>query len=87
MSEYAKNVFGIDAYNYDLYVSATYSKDGILIDRSSRAVTSQSAGWRCETKANVMGGEIDKSKYTDYEISYHILGAISRGHNENGTLR
>ena len=87
MSEYAKNVFGIDAYNYDLYVSATFNKDGILIDRSSRAATSQSAGWRCETKANVMGGEIDKSKYTDYEISYHILGAISRGHNENGTLR
>ena len=87
MSEYAKNVFGIDAYNYDLYVSATYSKDGILIDRSSRAATSQSAGWQCETKANFMGGEIDKSKYTDYEISYHILGAISRSHNENGTLR
>lgn len=87
MSEYAKNVFGIDAYNYDLNVSATYSKDGILIDRSSRAATSQSAGWRCETMANVMGGEIDKSKYTDYEISYHILGAISRSHNENGTLR
>ena len=87
MSEYAKNVFGIDAYNYDLNVSATFNKDGILIDRSSRAATSQSAGWRCETKANFMGGEIDKSKYTDYEISYHILGAISRGHNENGTLR
>ena len=87
MSEYAKNVFGIDAYNYDLNVSATFNKDGILIDRSSRAVTSQSAGWQCETKANFMGGEIDKSKYTDYEISYHILGAISRRHNENGTLR
>lgn len=86
MSEYAKNIFGIDAYNYDLNVSATFNEDGILIDRSSHAVTSQSAGWQCETKASVMGGEIDKSKYTDYEIGYKILGSSIRNCRESGSF-
>ena len=87
LAGYAKNVFGIDAYNFDLNVSATFNEDGVLVDRSSRAVSSQSAGWQCEADASVPGGEIDKSKYSSYKMSYNILGAISRGHNEEGTLR
>lgn len=86
LSGYAKNVFGLDAYNYDLYVSASFNQDGILIDRSSRSSVSQSAGWLCEAKASVSGGEIDKSKYTDYEIGYHLLGATSRSHSESGSM-
>lgn len=87
LSGYAKNVFGIDAYNFDLNVSATFNEDGVLVNRSSRAASSQSAGWQCEADASVPGGEIDKSKYSSYKMSYNILGAISRGHNEEGTLR
>ena len=87
LSGYAKNVFGIDAYNFDLNVSATFNEDGILIDRSSRAVSSQSAGWQCEADASVPDGDIDKSKYSSYKMSYNILGTNSRGHNEEGTLR
>lgn len=86
LSGYAKNVFGLDAYNYDLYVGASFNQDGILIDRSSRAASSQSAGWQCEADASVFDGEIDKSKYSRYKMSYNILGANSQGHNEEGTL-
>ena len=57
-----------------------------MVDRSSRAASSQSAGWQCEADASVSGGEIDKSKYSKYKMSYNILGANSRGHNEEGTL-
>ena len=87
LAGYAKNVFGIDAYNFDLNVSATFNEDGVLVDRSSRAASSQSAGWQCEADASVFDGEIDKSKYSSYKMRYNILGAISRGHNEEGTLR
>ncbi len=87
LAGYAKNVFGIDAYNFDLNVSATFNEDGVLVDRSSRAASSQSAGWQCEADASVFDGEIDKSKYSRYKMSYNILGANSRGHNEEGTLR
>ena len=86
LSGYAKNVFGIDAYNFDLNVSATFNEDGILIDRSSRAASSQSAGWACEAGASVPGGVIDKTKFARYKMRYNILGANSRGHNEEGTL-
>lgn len=86
LSGYAKNVFGIDAYNYDLNVSATFNSVGTLIDRSSRSEASQTAGWLCETEVNISGGDIGKSGYTRYEMSYNILGTNSQGHNESGTL-